>query len=486
MLSKYAHSVISNAHDAFICIDSNDLIQDWNPSAEKLLGWKKEEVLNKKLIDYLIPDRFKSQYSTSIKYFMQTGQGDFLNRLLQLQAKTKWGTEVSVEVTIADVATEVGVTFHTFLRDVSARRIAEEAAKEIEDLYENAPCGYHSIDAEGVLQKMNKTELNWLGYTKEEVVGKKSLLDLVAPHHHHIFFQNFPTFKLGGKPQDYEFDMVRKDGSTFPALVRATAILDANGKYLNSRSMTLDLTERKRMELVNRIREDSEYFARMTSHDLREPIRNITMFADLIMRDHRSCLDEPSQLYLGYIRDGAKRLMAMVESLSEFAAQTEAVSPPTAVNLNQLVEEVTSTLSVQIQENHAVIHTQPLPEVFVQRGNLFHVFQNLISNSLKYRSSAPPVIEISCKSLARDWEINIKDNGVGFDQRYSDVIFSPFKRLDNKTNVKGFGIGLAICKRLISKLGGRIWANSRPGEGSCFSFTLPKKETIQNQLDAVG
>lgn len=362
----------------------------------------------------------------------------------------------------------------------SSDQSLKKASDRIQDMYDNAPCGYHSLNQDGLVIQMNTTELKWLGYTPEEVIGKKKITDLITAESRAEFYKKFPEFIKYGFVRDIEFHMLRKDGTTFPALLSSTAIRDAEGRFLLSRSTAIDLTERKKVETAKRVQEDSEYFARIISHDLREPVRNIGLFAELILRDHKQAFDDSSKTYLGYIRDGAKRLASMVESLSIFAIQTSYLTPPEEVDLNELVKGVVDSLKVQMDSSGAKVQMQSLPSVYGQRGQLLHIFHNLISNSIKYHGNQPLKIEVKATSSSNDWEISISDNGRGFDPQHSEAIFMPFRRLKEREdeNIEGHGMGLAICKRLVSGHGGRIWATSQPHEGSTFTFSLPKKESL--------
>jgi light-regulated signal transduction histidine kinase (bacteriophytochrome) len=228
---------------------------------------------------------------------------------------------------------------------------------------------------------------------------------------------------------------------------------------------------------LTRVNRELEEFAYVASHDLQEPLRMINIYTQLIL-DKTGKQDADLSQYAGYIEQGVTRMERLIQDLLMFSrtVNTDGVSSEgshAGADLATSLSEATSLLHTPIQENAVVIHAGPLPRVRGDSRQFAHVFQNLISNSIKYRKKTePPRIEISARECEGEWITAVQDNGIGFDQQYADRIFGLFKRL-HKDEYPGTGLGLAICRRIVERYGGRMWATSSSGIGSTFYFALP-------------
>ncbi|HYX33415.1 MAG TPA: ATP-binding protein [Oligoflexus sp.] len=224
---------------------------------------------------------------------------------------------------------------------------------------------------------------------------------------------------------------------------------------------------------LTRSNNDLEQFSFAASHDLQEPLRKMTSFSQLLAQDYRSKLDGDGLMYLEFIVDGANRMKTMIEDLLELSRVTVGKISRDPIALKMTVEAAINNLAVSIAEQEARITVGPLPSLCVDTSNFVRLFQNLISNSLKYRAEAPPTIDISCERVGKEWRFCVRDNGIGINPCYLDKIFVIFKRLHSKTKYPGTGIGLALCKKIVDRHGGRIWAESSGQGGTAFYFTLP-------------
>jgi signal transduction histidine kinase len=228
---------------------------------------------------------------------------------------------------------------------------------------------------------------------------------------------------------------------------------------------------------LTRVNRELEEFAYVASHDLQEPLRMINIYTQLIV-DKTGSEDADLSQYAGFIEQGVTRMERLIQDLLMFSriVNTDGVSSegsPVGADLATSLSEATSLLHTPIQENAVVIDAGPLPRVRGDSRQFAHVFQNLISNSIKYRKKTePPRIEISARECEGEWITAVRDNGIGFDQQYADRIFGLFKRL-HKDEYPGTGLGLAICRRIVERYGGRMWATSNDGSGSTFYFALP-------------
>lgn len=218
---------------------------------------------------------------------------------------------------------------------------------------------------------------------------------------------------------------------------------------------------------------DLEQFAYVASHDLKEPLRMIFSYVQLLEQRYKGRLDKDADDFIHFAVDGAKRMQALINDLLEYSRVTTRARPFAPCDCNMVLNWARENLILGIQENSATISSGPLPEIMADATQVMQLFQNLIANSIKFKSEEPPHIHISCLKQDKEWLFSFKDNGIGFDKQYAERIFQIFQRLHTREEYPGTGIGLAIAKKIIEHHGGRIWAESKPGQGAVFYFTIP-------------
>ncbi len=226
-------------------------------------------------------------------------------------------------------------------------------------------------------------------------------------------------------------------------------------------------------EELSRSNRELEQFAYVASHDLQEPLRMVSSYVSLLGRRYDGQLDDRADKYIHFAVDGANRMQRLIHDLLAYSRVGTRGEELTPTEIVPLLEETLSNLEVAIGESNAEIVYSDLPRVMGDPSQLRQLLQNILGNALKFRSEKRPRVELAAERNGDHWTFSIRDNGVGFDQRYADRIFGVFKRLHRNAEIPGTGIGLAICQRIIDRHGGRIWAESELGEGSCFYFTLP-------------
>ncbi len=409
-----------------------------------------------------------------------------------------FSTEVGVALTVAATA---GMLVFVVLWTATAvdraetrRRDVEDAlrahAREVDDLYHNAPCGYHSLDERGMFVRMNDTELGWLGYARDEVIGRLTFADLLTPEGRARFAETFPRFKATGEIRDIEFDLVRKNGTTFRVAINATAVRDERARYVSSRSTVFDITARTEAarriaslnaDLAHRLGElahingELEAFSYSVSHDLRAPLRHIAGFASLLER-HAGTLDAKSQHYVQVIVESAQTMGQLIDDLLSFSRMSRAEMTRRPVALAELVGEVRRDLENDIDGRRVVWRVGALPEVHADRAMLRVVLRNLLQNAVKYtRSRDEAVIEIgAADDDGGDSVVFVRDNGVGFDMTYVDRLFGVFQRLHRAEEFEGTGIGLATVRRIVARHGGRTWAEGAVDRGATVYFSIPR------------
>jgi PAS domain S-box-containing protein len=255
-----------------------------------------------------------------------------------------------------------------------------------------------------------------------------------------------------------------------------------------------DITERKQAEArlssamadLERSNKDLEQFAYVASHDLQEPLRMVSSYTQLLAQHYDGRLDEKAKKFMDYAVDGAVRMQRLINDLLTYSRIGTQGKPMETTDTHALLGEAIRNLAAMIEEKRAIITNDDLPTVKADASQLIQVFQNLISNAIKFQGEDVPHIHVSAQDKGREWIFSIRDNGIGIEKHYADRVFVIFQRLHTRREYPGTGIGLAVCKRIVERHGGRIWFESEPGKGSTFFFTIMKaKEVCYNVCSTI-
>jgi PAS domain S-box-containing protein len=284
---------------------------------------------------------------------------------------------------------------------------------------------------------------------------------------------------------------VRSNGQRVPVEITVNAVHAEDGILVTS--SIREITERKRAEeqirelnahLEERVLARTEdllrsndelaQFAYVASHDLQEPLRTVSIYAQLLARRYQEKLDPEADKFIGHITEGASRMENLIRDLLEFSQLDSGRSDHfVKTNCDEALDTAIHNLQVRIQETNAVVTRAALPWVFGDAVQLSRLFQNLIINSIKYRGEQAPRIDIWAELCGGEWTLSVRDNGIGIEPQYAEKVFGIFRRLHPRGERSGNGMGLAICKKIVMRHGGRIWVESQLGQGATFRFTLP-------------
>jgi len=241
-----------------------------------------------------------------------------------------------------------------------------------------------------------------------------------------------------------------------------------------SRAMTTMVrTLNRQSDELKRSNADLEQFAYVASHDLQEPLRMVSGFTGLLKRRYGGKLDADADEYIEFAVGGANRMQALINDLLSYSRVGREVVAGKPVNTQIALDQALANLKTAIEERSALVSSGQLPTVWADHGMLVRLFQNLIGNALKFCKAERPIVRIQTEPRGGDWVFSVADNGIGIDAQYKDRIFMIFQRLHKQSEYPGTGIGLAVCKRIVERNGGRIWLESEPGKGTTFFFTLP-------------
>jgi PAS domain S-box-containing protein len=414
------------------------------------------------------------------------GKTHAVQRELQTDKRTKY-----MEITASPLRDSEGkiIAGIEVVRDITDRRLSEELLKESEQRYRNvyntAPLAFVLWDKETRVTDWNNRAEQMFGWTREEIVGQ-NFFDYIIPESACVRVQEIVKLLLEGKLPSHSInENITKSGQIIMCEWNNSIIRDSGGNVVGVISLGLDITERKRSEEklhrltedLKRSNEDLQQFAYIASHDLQAPLRNIKGFAQMLSRRYKSKLDDKADEYINYISEGVQDMQLLIHDLLELSKVERGGKPYSSVDVSRCVNRALLNLRTAVAEKNAKItHDDNLPAVYGDYLQLTSVLQNLIGNAIKF-SHERPKVHISSRMEGNRAVFTIKDNGIGMDKKDTKKIFAVFRRLHGKSEYPGTGIGLALCKKIVERHGGRIWVESEPGKGSTFYFTLPVMDT---------
>jgi PAS domain S-box-containing protein len=491
-------AMLDAALDAIISIDRNGVVQEWNPAAEKILGYSRADALGRPLEELIVPDELHKIYSDGLCNYLLTGAGSLLGRPIEMKLRRADGSEFPAEISISRLSLDDISRCTALIRDITERRQATEALRQSEERFRLLLEGVkdyaiYMLDTEGRVITWNEGAERLEGYTEKEIIGKP-IATFFTPDEVQagIPKQALERAEAEGRTLS-EGWRVRKDGSRFWAQGILTALRDDDGQLRGFAKVSHDATRSKEAEdkirrlnseLESRVVErtsqleeanqELEAFSYSVSHDLRAPLRHIAGYVDILKAEISEKLDRKSRSHFNKIEESARQMGELIDALLAFSRMSRTEMHHDRVSLAGLVNEARRALKQETQGRSIEWQIGALPEVEGDPLMLRQVMINLLSNALKYtRTRSPARIEIGSK-VNSQVVFFIRDNGVGFDMEYADKLFGVFQRLHSTSEFEGTGIGLANVRRIIHRHGGHTWAEGEMDRGATFYFSLPK------------
>lgn len=470
---------------AIYMLDPVGRVGSWNLGAQRFKGYLAEEIIGKNFELFYTPaDREAGRPQRALA--TSASEGRFEDRGWRVR---KDGTCFRAHVIVDPIRATDGslIGFAKITRDVSESYAQEEALRQSEQRFRLLVSGItdyaiYMLDLDGHVTSWNAGAERFKGYRAEEVLGR----------HFSLFYtdadraEQRPARALGlalgqGRFEDIGWRL-RKDGRQFWSHVVIDLIRDESGTPMGFAKITRDVSDRRAADLrlrdLTRNHQELEQFIHIASHDLREPLRKILAFSDLLIEEQGALLEPQGRDYVGSITSATRRMQGLLGSLLDLTRVTSQGQSFDPCSMTQVLADVQTDLQIAILERSAQVVVGPLPTIEADAAQMRQLMQNLIENAIKYsRDDVPPrveIVEIPDADPA-SVRLEIRDNGIGFESRYVDRIFGVFQRLHTRDRYGGAGIGLSICRKICARHGGDICARAEPGVGAVFTVRLRRR-----------
>lgn len=473
--------------DAVICTDAHGIVTLINPVAQELTGWS-EEAARGTPIDsiFRIADETTGvPVESPVTKVLR--EGTIVGLANHTVLITRRGDRIPIDDSGAPIRDGAGriVAVVLVFRNVAERRGAENAIRENEERFRTLagalPQLVWSLQATGELEYVNPLVRTFAGWKADQTIHQDLWLDLIHPEDRGDYFGRWSESLKNGNPFEVQCRLRRAaDGSFRWFLCRAVPVYDQAGhpiRWIGTCTDVHDQMEsaeqlRRANQALQQSNADLEQFAYAASHDLQEPLRMVAIYSQLLEAEYKDKLDSQARSYIAFAVNGARRMEALLKDLLFYSrVGSGPADVHEVVDANAALRLALLNLEGAINDSGAVIEASELPEAAIPELHLVQLFQNLISNAIKYRADAIPRIQVRAEPRGPRWLFSVQDNGIGIDGEYLTQVFGVFKRLHGQ-EYEGTGIGLAMCQKIVERNGGRIWAESERGKGSTFLFTL--------------
>jgi PAS domain S-box-containing protein len=472
-------AIIDSVPTAIIMVDRHGIISLVNAQTERLFGYSRRELLGE-TVDVLIPHRFRAAHPGLQHAFISNATTRPMGAGRDLFGLHKNGTEFPIEIGLNPINTEHGLFVVSAIVDISDRKRLEARFRMT---VESAPTAMIMIDQTGTMVLVNAETDRLFGYESGELLGQKVealIPDRFRLGHPRLRAQYFASSEARRMGAGRDLFGLRKDGSEFPVEIGLNPVKTDEGLFVLS--AIVDISERTRQtedlrrsnEALERSNLELQRFAYFVSHDLQTPLRSIASFVQLLQSTYGGKFDAQGNDWMERTIGSVRYLQTLIKDLLAYSRVDSQAAPFVRVPFRDVVSDAVSLLDASIRESGAEVTTGETPDVIGDRAQLVQLVMNLVGNAIKYRGTDPPRVHLSAAMSPDElgWIFSVQDNGIGIAPRHHERIFEIFKRLHDGQEYPGTGIGLAICRRVVHRHGGRIWVESDTGLGSTFKFTL--------------
>jgi PAS domain S-box-containing protein len=487
--AKY-RGLLEAAPDAMVVVNQAGQIVLLNLQAEKQFGYSRDELVGRR-VDEIIPHGFAERLIADGTRSAPEALAQHMGTGIELIGLRKDRSEFPIEIMLSPLETAGGILITAAIRDISVRKKADAHLAQMEGRYrgllEAAPDAMLLVNRDGEIVLVNAQAERQFGYQREELVGESlqtiipEVGSIAAEVERRLAEAERPCgAPLAQKPVTaIELTGRSKDGRALPIEI-TLSILESSEGILVPVAIR-DITARKKAQArlqqtvadLNRSNEDLAQFAYLASHDLQEPLRMVASYTQLLSKRYKGRLDSDADEFIAFAVDGANRMQRLIQDLLAYSrVGTKGIQLATTSS-EEAFEQAIVNLGGAIDDSGALVTHDALPTVLADEGQLVQLFQNLVSNAIKYQGPGVPRVHVSSQLQPNTkWRFSVRDNGIGIDPKYFDRIFGMFQRLHKREEYAGTGIGLPICRKIVEQHGGRLSVESCLGEGSTFSFAL--------------
>jgi PAS domain S-box-containing protein len=464
---------------AIFTLDTSGKVVSWNAGAERIKGYKAEEIIGQHVSRfYLQEDVDQGKPKAELEVAAACGRSEVEHWRVR-----KDGSQFWANIVITAVRNSSGslLGFSEISRDISERK---ETEAKYRGLLEAAADAMVVVNQDREIVLLNLQAEKQFGYGRDELVGQK-LKNIIPEGFAERLIADGTRSAAEALEQQIgtgiELYGLRKDGSDFPIDIMLSPLESAKGILVTAaiRDTSVRKAAEKRLaEMVRELKRSNDelgQFAYVASHDLQEPLRMVASYTQLLANRYKGRLDSDADEFIAFAVDGSNRMQGLIQDLLAYSRAGAAVKVLHEISSEDTLKEALANLGTTIGESGAVVTYDVLPAITTDDAQLAQLFQNLVGNAIKYRSAEVPRVHVSAaKNGGKEWVFSVRDNGMGIEPQYFEKIFILFQRLHGRKDFNGSGIGLAICKKILERLGGRIWVESQPKKGSTFYFALPE------------
>jgi PAS domain S-box-containing protein len=454
-------------------------IVSWNAGAERIKGYSADEIIGHNFSCFFPPEDIERGRPEEILR-MTAASGRHEEQGMRVR---KDGSRFLASVTFTALHDPAGNLrgFSEFSHDLSE---SKESGAKYRGLLEAAPDAMVVVNQSGEIVLLNVQAEKQFGYRRDELVGQKVQNIIPEGFAERLIADGTRTAAEALAQQigtGIELYGRRKDGSEFPIEIMLSPLENAEGILVTAAIRNISVRKVAEQYLVKtagelkRSNDELQQFAYVASHDLQEPLRMVASYTQLLAKRYKGHLDSDADEFIAYAVEGCNRMKGVIQDLLAYSCSGTNEKALREISGENALKKALANLQATIEENDAIVTYDSLPAITSDNSQLVQVFQNLVGNAIKYRSASVPRVHVSAaKNGGNEWIFSVRDNGMGISPQYFDRIFILFQRLHGQQEFAGTGIGLAVCKKIVERLGGRIWVESQLEKGSTFYFSLPE------------